>query len=297
MKLTGKYARHPNGCIGRGARRRSSPRAVRVVRSRPSRNKWWRTPAYTRGSDLSGTLEGAGGIGGLLARSDGYASGRFTNHLYYHADGNGNITYLVKSNQTLAVSYQYDPYGNLVAYSGVFAMTNTYRFSSKEFMLNSGLYYYGYRFYVPNLQRWLNRDPIMENGGINLYGFVGNDSESRADVLGLGPVGLPGWGIPGKGNPQSNAQKNCSCRGGHYGSTASNKYGGDISACVRACVANSPGIGLITWPAGGGIGGGMGVLYPIGGGIVGGVIGAGGPYAICLRSCSEPGCSLDQSTF
>ncbi len=42
---------------------------------------------YTRGLDLSGTLEGAGGIGGLLARTLSGAS------YYYHADGNGNVTY------------------------------------------------------------------------------------------------------------------------------------------------------------------------------------------------------------
>lgn len=53
--------------------------------------------SYTRGADLSGSLEGAGGIGGLLSRSHAYqsGSGSFTNHNYYHADGNGNITYMV----------------------------------------------------------------------------------------------------------------------------------------------------------------------------------------------------------
>src|SRR5262249_53557010 len=45
---------------------------------------------YTRGNDLSGTLEGAGGIGGLLARSDQYNAGSFTRHNYYFADANGN---------------------------------------------------------------------------------------------------------------------------------------------------------------------------------------------------------------
>jgi YD repeat-containing protein len=52
---------------------------------------------YTRGSDLSGSLERAGGIGGLLARSSGYNAGTggwATNH-FYHADANGNVTYLV----------------------------------------------------------------------------------------------------------------------------------------------------------------------------------------------------------
>src|SRR5205809_628292 len=119
-----------------------------------------------RGCDLSGSLEEAGGIGGLLARSHGYSSGSWTNHNFYHADGSGNVTYLVNSSQSMVASYRYDPFGNTISSSGTLASVNVYRFSSKEIHVNSGIYYYGYRFYDPNLQRWLNRDPIDEGGGI-----------------------------------------------------------------------------------------------------------------------------------
>src|ERR1043166_3938333 len=164
----------------------------RVIQERDTNN----TPlvSYTRGSDLSapllggagGGLEGAGGIGGLLARSHGYAStnGNWYTHNFYHADGKGNVTYLVDSAQALAASYRYDPFGNLISSSGSLASANVYRFSSKEIHVNSGMYYYGQRFYDPNLQRWLNRDPIQEWGGINLYGFVGNNPLSYADPYG-----------------------------------------------------------------------------------------------------------------
>src|SRR5437667_11089912 len=47
-------------------------------------------------------------------------------------------------------------------------------FSSKEVHPASGLVYYLYRYYEPNLQRWLNRDPLGERGGRNLYALVGN---------------------------------------------------------------------------------------------------------------------------
>src|SRR5439155_7681097 len=60
------------------------------------------TVGYTRGADLSGSLEGAGGIGGLLGRSDGYFSGNWTSQAFYHSDGNGSITYLVDSSQAVA---------------------------------------------------------------------------------------------------------------------------------------------------------------------------------------------------
>jgi RHS repeat-associated protein len=114
-------------------------------------------------------MEGAGGIGGLLARSHGYSSGNWSTHSYYHADGNGNITYLLNAGQSMVASYKYDAYGNTLASSGSLSGANNYRFSSKERLpvqdiYGSELYYYGYRFYQPSLQRWLNRDPLGELG-------------------------------------------------------------------------------------------------------------------------------------
>ncbi len=136
---------------------------------------------YTRGLDLSGTMQGAGGIGGLLARTD--SSGT----TFYHSDGGGNVTTMTDSSGNVVARYLYDPFGNLLAKSGPLADVNKYRFSSKEVHPNSGLYYYGYRFYEPNLQRWLNEDPIRERGGINLYGFVGNDPLGLVDPFGHWP--------------------------------------------------------------------------------------------------------------
>jgi len=132
-------------------------------------------------------LERAGGIGGLLARSHGYSGGTWSTHNFYQADGNGNITYMVNSSQSSVAAYKYDPFGNLISSSGSLAGANVYRFSSKEQHANSGMYYYGYRFYDPNLQRWINRDPIEEAGGINLYAFVQHDPLNFTDSFGLSP--------------------------------------------------------------------------------------------------------------
>jgi RHS repeat-associated protein len=134
---------------------------------------------YTRGTDLSGTPQGAGGIGGLLARTDANGSA------FYHADGNGNITALVNGSGTVVAKYLYDSFGNTLGMWGSLAAANPYRYSSKEQDPRSGLYYYGYRWYAPNLQRWVNRDPIGEWGGINLYGFVGNAPIDDFDPKGL----------------------------------------------------------------------------------------------------------------
>ncbi len=160
----------------------------RVIQERNASN----TPSvsYTRGSDLSGSLEGAGGIGGLLARSSGYSSGNWTNHAYYHADGNGNITAMVDTNQVVVATYRYDPFGNSTVTSGSLAGINVYRFSSKEIHVNSGMYYYLYRFYDPNLQRWINPDPIQELGGLNLYAFTLNNPVGLFDEDGHQPSNI-----------------------------------------------------------------------------------------------------------
>ncbi len=50
--------------------------------------------------------------------------------------------------------------------------------------------YYGYRYYDPQTGKWPSRDPIEEEGGVNLYGFVGNVPINRVDYLGQSPVNL-----------------------------------------------------------------------------------------------------------
>jgi RHS repeat-associated protein len=166
---------------------------------------------YTRGTDLSGKLQGAGGIGGLLARTDNtrLTVGDAMASAYYHCDGNGDVTCLVSPYQEIAAKYLYDPFGNTLAMYGTLATANTYRFSSKEWNGNSGLYYYLYRFYDPNLQRWPNRDPLGESGfetvrhrNVNgavallildgdLYKFVKNGPVDHFDLLGLDDVSMP----------------------------------------------------------------------------------------------------------
>jgi RHS repeat-associated protein len=126
-------------------------------------------------------MQGAGGIGGLLSRVD--TSGNSHSYLY---DGNGNVGQLVDGvDSTIGAHYEYDAFGKIVYQNGPLATTNSFRFSSKYLDEESGLYYYGYRFYDPKLGRWINRDPIEEDGGLNLYGFVENDGINSYDLLGM----------------------------------------------------------------------------------------------------------------
>jgi RHS repeat-associated protein len=94
------------------------------------------------------------------------------------------VTALVNLQGTLLAQYTYDPYGNVTSMNGPLASVNKYRFSSKEAHDNSGLYYYGFRFYSPSLQRWVNLDPIDELGGYNLFTFVSNMAINALDAFG-----------------------------------------------------------------------------------------------------------------
>ena len=78
-----------------------------------------------------------------------------------------------------------DSFGNLLSQSGTMASANKYRFSSKESLPAFGLSYYGYRFYDPFYQRWINQDPIGEQGGINLYCYTANNPLRYVDPFGL----------------------------------------------------------------------------------------------------------------
>jgi RHS repeat-associated protein len=170
--------------------------AWRVIEERDSGNN--PQVDYTRGLDLRGTLARAGGIGGLLARTDGNGS------TFYHCDGVGNITMMLDTNQAMVASYRYnDAYGYIVIQNGTLATANTYRFSSKECITAWGIYCYGYRFYDPYMQRWINRDPLGEYRGINLYTYVANGPLIRIDFWGLQAIELPDFPpegfIPGNG--------------------------------------------------------------------------------------------------
>ncbi len=138
--------------------------------------------SYTRGTDLSGSLQGAGGIGGILALHEAGASPQSATFVY---DGNGNVMNLLSDSGASLAKYTYTPFGDRISATGPWADSNPYQFSTKERELQTGLYYYGFRYYNPSTGRWLNRDPIEERGGINLYGFVGNRPADLFDPLGM----------------------------------------------------------------------------------------------------------------
>ena len=85
---------------------------------------------------------------------------------------------------TVVAHFEYDAFGNTVADTFNNAAAFPYRFSTKPMDPTTGWYYYGYRWLDPLTGRWPSRDTIGEGGGVNLYGFVGNDGENGSDYLG-----------------------------------------------------------------------------------------------------------------
>ena len=105
--------------------------------------------------------------------------------LYYTHDLQKNVTALFGQAAGRRAQYEHDPYGNPINTTGDAAGQNPYRYSSEYHDEDLGLIYYNYRHYNPTDGRWINCDPIAEQGGINLYGFVGNRAGWFGDRLGL----------------------------------------------------------------------------------------------------------------
>ena len=141
-----------------------------------------------------GLSELGGGIEGLLF----YKSAANGAHACAY-DGGGNLTGLVAlSNGTVSGQYEYDAFGTLLRQGGVSAVEaeNPWRFSTKRMDPVSGLMHYEYRAYNPALGRWLSRDPLGEEGGVNLLGFVGNSPVNSVDPDGRDNLSLHGQNAP-----------------------------------------------------------------------------------------------------
>ena len=138
--------------------------------------------SYVWGADLSGSPQGAGGVGGLLETR---YYGATTTNAFAAFDGNGNVSALVNAaNGTVVANYEYGPFGEVIRNSGPMAKVNPIRFSTKYQDDESDLLYYGCRYYKPSTGTWPNRDSLEEKGGNNLYGFADNNAITDIDADG-----------------------------------------------------------------------------------------------------------------
>ncbi|MHA6853613.1 RHS repeat-associated core domain-containing protein, partial [Ralstonia pseudosolanacearum] len=84
---------------------------------------------------------------------------------------------------------EYGPYGELVKSQGRAEYRADFGYAGMQYHAASGMYLTLFRAYDPGTGRWVSRDPIGEDGGINLYAYVGGNPVSLADPLGLDPKG------------------------------------------------------------------------------------------------------------
>ena len=75
----------------------------------------------------------------------------------------------------------YSPYGQAASTGD---LVQPVQWSAEMHDEEPALVYYNYRFYNPRDGRWINRDPIAEQGGWNLYAFVGDTPILKTDILG-----------------------------------------------------------------------------------------------------------------
>lgn len=114
------------------------------------------------------------------------------------ADANGNAVSFIDNAGNVQAHYTYDAFGGTVSQTGAMAADFRFRFSSKYLDDETGLYYYGFRYYAPRLGRWVNRDPVLEHGFISSlfkikrniaqivsYIFVVNEPINKFDYAGL----------------------------------------------------------------------------------------------------------------
>ena len=166
--------------------------------------------AFMRGLDLSGTLQGAGGVGGLLAVLDQSTINNQPSAHFVASDANGNVVLLVNAaDGKESARYEYGPFAEPLRATGVMGKANPIRFSTQFADDVTGDLKYLYRD-LTQFGRLPSKDPIGELGfetlwrgraslrgdGPNLYLFVRNAPVSFIDAFGLTRVESGTW-FPG----------------------------------------------------------------------------------------------------
>jgi RHS repeat-associated protein len=115
----------------------------------------------------------------FLAEGQLYGSTKY----FYAQDHLGSVHEMTDDNGAIHARYLYSPYGETTAVSQ--SVSTDFSFSSYYVHSRSSLCLSVFRQYSSLLARWLNRDPIGENGGVNLNGYCGNSPITWSDPTGL----------------------------------------------------------------------------------------------------------------
>ena len=103
-------------------------------------------------------------------------------YLFFGAQ-NDSVSEMTDSSGSIQAQYRYDPFGRVSKIQG--SLDSDFQYAGYYYHARSGLNLTFYRAYNSNLGRWINRDPIEESGGINLFAYVDNDPAGNTDSSGL----------------------------------------------------------------------------------------------------------------
>ncbi|EAY1044157.1 RHS repeat-associated core domain-containing protein, partial [Salmonella enterica] len=129
-----------------------------------------------------------------LARVDRAAPGEADEVLYYHTDVNGAPEEMTDGGGNIVWEAGYQVWGNLTHEKETRPVQQNLRFQGQYLDRETGLHYNLYRFYDPDIGKFISGDPISIRGGINLYQYAPNPI-SWIDPLGLTPCGKPDGNI------------------------------------------------------------------------------------------------------
>ena len=127
------------------------------------------------------------GIDNLLSFTD-HASGTT---YYAIKDHQNSVLAFVNESGAIVESYEYSAYGETKVFDSAgtqiaqSALGNRYLFQGREYDSATGLYYFRARWYNPETGRWLSKDPLGIEGGLNLYAFCDNNPVNFVDPSGL----------------------------------------------------------------------------------------------------------------
>jgi len=112
------------------------------------------------------------------------------NTMYFHPDHLGSSSYVTDKKGNFFEMIEYLPYGETLYDEAATVDKTEFRFTSKEQDAETGLYYYGARYYDAKLCKWISTDPILEE----YMPVAGNSDEARRQnrrLPGMGGVYNP----------------------------------------------------------------------------------------------------------
>ena len=126
-------------------------------------------------------------VNGNFKPNDDYEKMQF----YYHPDHLGSSSYITNLDGEVSQHIEYVPFGEVFIEERNNTWNTPYLFNAKEFDEETGMYYYGARYYDPRLGLWMSTDPMQEKYPMSTtYCFVNNNPIKEID-----PDGCDGYVI------------------------------------------------------------------------------------------------------